>query len=382
MREMQIVDAVEVAGQSLPEPLELAIVLPTLNERANIAPMVARLEQALGPNGWEAVFVDDNSRDGTAELLRDIARSDPRIRVIERIGRRGLASAAIEGMCATAAPFVAVMDADHQHDPALLLDMLGAVKSGDYDLAYASRFAAGGSAEGLSSKGREKGSRIANALARKLTGTELSDAMSGYFLLRTDQLRKQADRLSGIGFKIMLDILATAHPPLKVKEFPLKFAERASGESKLDNAVVLDFLAGLYERWLGRFIPTRFALFGTVGALGVGVHMAVLTPLYKLGHVPFTLAQATAALVAMTFNFWLNNLLTYRDQKLSGLRALCFGWGKFCLTCAIGAFANVAVAAMLNANGVHWYAAALIGVAIASVWNYALSSKFVWGRFK
>jgi dolichol-phosphate mannosyltransferase len=370
------------AAAAVAKPLELAVVLPTLNERANVAPMVERLEEALGPSGWEAVFVDDNSRDGTADLIREIAKTDSRVRVIQRIGRRGLASAAIEGMCATAAPYVAVMDADHQHDPRLLLDMLEAVKSGEYDLAYASRFAAGGSAEGLSSKGREKGSRIANSLARKLTGTELSDAMSGFFLLRTDQLRSQAVRLSGIGFKIMLDILATAHPPLRVKEFPLKFAERAAGESKLDHGVVLDFLAGLYERWLGRFIPTRFALFGTVGALGVIVHMAVLTPLYKLMHVPFTLAQATAAIVAMTFNFWLNNLLTYRDQKLTGLRAFCFGWAKFCMTCAIGAFANVAVAAMLNDNGVHWYAAAIIGVTVASVWNYALSSKFVWGRFK
>jgi len=378
MNEMQIADAVEAVGK----PLELAIVLPTLNEKANIAPMVARLEQALGPSGWEAVFVDDNSRDGTADVVREIGKTDPRVRVIQRIGRRGLASAAIEGMCATAAPFVAVMDADHQHDPALLNDMLAAVKSGEYDLAYASRFAAGASAEGLTSKGREKGSRVANALARRLTGSELSDAMSGFFLLRSDQLRGQADRLSGIGFKIMLDILATAEPPLRVKEFPLKFAQRASGESKLDHGVVLDFLAGLYERWLGRIIPTRFALFGTVGALGVVVHMAVLTPLYKLAHVPFTLAQAVAAVVAMTFNFWLNNLLTYRDQKLAGPQALLFGWAKFCAACAIGAFANVAVAAMLNDNGVHWYAAAIIGVTVASVWNYALSSKFVWGRFK
>ena len=364
------------------KPLELAIVLPTLNEKGNIAPMVARLEAALGPSGWEAVFVDDNSRDGTADAIREIAKSDPRVRVIQRIGRRGLASAAIEGMCATAAPFVAVMDADHQHDPALLREMLAAVKSGDYDLAYASRFASGGSAEGLSSKGREKGSRFANALARKLTGTELSDAMSGFFLLRTEQLRKQADRLSGIGFKIMLDILATAEPPLRVKEFPLKFAQRASGESKLDHGVVLDFLAGLYERWLGRIIPTRFALFATVGALGVIVHMAVLSPLYKVAQVPFSLSQAVAALVAMTFNFWLNNLLTYRDQKLTGIKAFCFGWGKFCLACAIGYFANIAVATMLNDNGVHWYVAAIVGVTVASVWNYALSSKFVWGRFK
>lgn len=363
-------------------PLELAIILPTLNERGNIAPMVARLEEALGPAGWEAVFVDDNSSDGTAEEARRIAQADPRIRVIERIGRRGLASAAIEGMCATAAPFVAVMDADHQHDPALLKDMLEVVRSGEADVAVASRFAEGASASGLSSDGREKGSRLANALARRLTGTELSDAMSGFFLLRTERIRAQAHRLSGIGFKILLDILATAQPPLRVKEFPLSFGQRLSGESKLDHAVAFDFLAGLYERYLGRIVPTRFALFGTVGALGVVVHMVVLSLIYLVAGSSFTLGQTIATLAAMTFNFWLNNLLTYRDQKLTGARALLIGWVGFCAACAVGAFANVAAASLLEARGVHWIAAALIGVALASVWNYALSSKFVWGRFR
>lgn len=374
--------AAQTAPTAAPAELELAVVLPTLNERGNIAPMVARLEEALGPTGWEAVFVDDNSQDGTAEEARRFARADARIRVIQRIGRRGLASAAIEGMCATSAPFVAVMDADHQHDPALLKDMLQAVKSGEADLAYASRFAEGGNADGLSSRGREKGSRIANMLARKLTGTELSDAMSGYFLLRTEQLRKQAADLSGIGFKIMLDILATAKPPLRVKEFPLKFAERLEGQSKLDHGVVLDFLAGLYERYLGRVVPTRFALFGTVGGMGVFVHMAVLALMFCTGLTSFPVGTAIATVSAMTFNFWLNNLLTYRDNKLSGASALFFGWIKFCAACAVGAFANVAVSSLLEANGLRWWVAALAGVVLASVWNYALSSKFVWGRFR
>lgn len=380
--QQQIETAARLAKASGSRPLELAVVLPTLNERGNIAPMVERLEKALGPSGWEAVFVDDNSHDGTAEEARRIGQTDPRIRVIQRIGRRGLASAAIEGMCATAAPFVAVMDADHQHDPALLSEMLEAVKSGEYDLAYASRFAVGGNADGLSSKGRETGSRIANALARKLTGTELTDAMSGFFLLRTEQLRKQAAGLSGIGFKIMLDILATAQPRLKVKEFPLKFAERLSGESKLDNGVVVDFVAGLLDRYLGRWVPVRFALFGMVGGLGVFVHMAVLAVLYWPDEIGFGWAQAIATMVAMTFNFWLNNQLTYRDKKLGGPSDMFWGWVKFCGACAVGAFANVAVATVLNDNGLVWWAAALVGVAIASVWNYALSSKFVWGRFR
>lgn len=364
------------------QPLTLAIILPTLNERDNIAPMVGRLEQALGPAGWEAIFVDDNSRDGTAEEIRRIAQRDPRVRVIERIGRRGLASAAIEGMCATAAPYVAVMDADHQHDPDLLPRMLQAVAGGEADIAIASRFLASASASGLSSKRRAKGSILANALARRLTGTELSDAMSGFFLMRAGQLRRQAHRLSGIGFKILLDILATATPPLRVREFPLELAARRAGESKLDEAVALDFLAGIYERYLGRFIPTRFALFGTVGGLGILVHMAVLWLLYVGAGSDFPLSQALATLAAMTFNFWLNNLLTYRDQKLSGAGQLLLGWAGFCATCLVGAFANVAVASVLEARGVHFVLAALAGIILGSIWNYALSSRFVWGRFR
>jgi dolichol-phosphate mannosyltransferase len=373
--------AIAAAERIEPVPLELAVVLPTLDERANIGPMLARLEAALGPVGWEAIIVDDDSRDGTAEAARNLARTDPRIRVIQRIGRRGLASAAIEGMCATAAPFVAVMDADHQHDPALLPLMLEAVRSGGCDLACASRFAAGGTAAGLSSAGREAGSRLANALARRLTGTALTDAMSGFFLLRTEQLRRQAPELSGIGFKIMLDILATARPQLRVKEFPLKFASRLAGASKLDHGVMLDFLAGLYERWLGRIVPTRFALFGTVGAIGVVVHFLVLG-LLMAAIVPFAWAQSIATMAAMTFNFWLNNVLTYRDRRLTGARDLFWGWLGFCGACAVGALANVAVASLLNAKGVPWYAAALAGIVLASVWNYVLSKRFVWSRFR
>ncbi|WP_126172400.1 glycosyltransferase [Altericroceibacterium xinjiangense] len=363
-------------------PLVLAVILPTLNERDNIAPMIDRLAEALGPSGWEAVIVDDDSADGTAEEARRIALADPRIRVIQRIGRRGLASAAIEGICATAAPFVAVMDADHQHDPRLLPRMLEAVSSGDYDLACASRFAAGGDAQGLASERRTKGSRLANALARKLTGSDLTDAMSGYFLLRAETVRSQAPRLSGIGFKILLDILLTAHQPLRVKEFPLRFGRRAAGASKLDRAVAFEFLVALYERYLGRIVPTRFALFGTVGGLGIGVHMIVLALLYRGLGWTYGFGQAAATLSAMTFNFWLNNFLTYRDRQLTGARVILTGWLGFCATCLVGALANVAVATMLHARGLHWVLASLTGIVLGSMWNYALSSRFVWGRFR
>ncbi len=361
--------------------LQLAIILPTLNERENIAPLVERIDAALAGIGWEAIFVDDNSADGTAEEARRLAQSDPRLRVIQRIGRRGLASAAIEGMCATAAPYVAVMDADHQHDPALLPAMLVAVQSGVCDVAVASRFVAGGSAQGLSSDRREAGSNLANRLARRLTGVGLSDPMSGFFLTEAARLRALAPHLSGIGFKVLLDILAASRPPLRVQEFALQLAPRRAGASKLDRAVAFEFLVGLYERSFGRFIPVRFALFGTVGGAGVVVHFAVVALLFQLLGSGFALAQGIATITAMSFNFWLNNFLTYRDRQLRGIAAIVQGWLGFCATCAVGAFANVAAASYLQANGVHWALAVLAGIALGSVWNYALSSRFVWGRF-
>ena len=361
---------------------KLAIILPTLNEAGNIAPLVERIAEALGDLAWEAIIVDDNSEDGTADEARALALADPRIRVIERFGRRGLASAAIEGMCATAAPFVAVMDADHQHDPALLGAMLAVVESGACDVAVASRFAEGGDAAGLPSKRRERGSDLANRLARQLTGIDLTDPMSGCFLMRADTIRALAPRLSGIGFKILLDILATARPRLTVREFPLQFGERRAGHSKLDRAIAFEFLVGLYERAFGQIIPTRYALFGTVGALGVGVHMAVLALVYLAVGSTFAPAVVIATLTAMCFNFVLNNGLTYADQRLRGATAMLGGLAKFCLTCSVGALANVAVSVMLESNGVFWALAALAGILIGSVWNYALSSRFVWGRFR
>ena len=300
--------------------LRLGVVLPTYNERNNLRGMVERLDKALGDIAWEAIIVDDNSPDGTSDEARALAQEDGRVRVLQRIGRRGLSSAAIEGMCATAAPVVAVMDADHQHDPELLPQMLAAIESGEYDMSYASRFAEGASTEEWGRPDRVKASGIANAIARKVTGVELTDPMSGYFMLRAETLRADAHRLSGVGFKILLDILATVDAPLRVKEFPLNFAARAEGESKLDRTVVFEFLVGLYDKWLGRWIPTRFALFGTIGGLGVVVHMAVLAVVlglygeaFAVSHYPkeaaFIAGQIPAAVT------WEPHLSLVREKK-------------------------------------------------------------------
>lgn len=373
--------------------LRLGVVLPTFNERKNLRGMVDRLDAALAGIPWEVIVVDDNSPDGTADEARAIAQDDPRVRVIQRIGRRGLSSAAIEGMCATAAPVVAVMDADHQHDPALLAGMLAAIESGEHDLAYASRFAEGSSTEEWGRPDRVKASNLANRIANKVTGVELSDPMSGYFMLRTEVLRADAHRLSGVGFKILLDILATVEAPLRIKEFPMNFAARAEGESKLDRTVVFEFLVGLYDKWLGRIIPTRFALFGTVGALGVFVQLGMLWVMLHLvfgerfvygnwdESTTFNVANTVAAVVAMTFNFVLNNELTYSDKRLRGLGPVLKGWAQFALTCSLGLLTNVGSAAVLKSMGINDVIAVVAGIVLGSVWNFALSNKFVWGKY-
>jgi len=374
--------------------IRLGIVLPTFNERKNLRPLIARIDQALPGIAWEVIVVDDNSPDGTSDEARAIAQADGRIHVIQRIGRRGLSSAAIEGMCATSAPAVAVMDADHQHDPILLGEMLEALESGDYDLAYASRFAEGASTAAWGRPDRVKVSSLANRIANRVTGVELSDPMSGYFMLKTEILRADAHRLSGVGFKILLDILATVEGPLRIREVPMNFAARAEGESKLDRTVVFEFLIGLYDKLLGRIIPTRFALFGTVGAMGVAVQFTslwlvlsvILSERFVYGHwssdrTTFNIANTVASIIAMTFNFTLNNALTYSDQRLRGIGRWLRGWARFGLTCAVGLLASVATTDALKRMQFHDVLAVLIGIVVASVWNFALSSKFVWGKY-
>ncbi len=362
--------------------LELAVVIPTFNERANVPVLIARLTQALAGRRWEAIFVDDDSPDGTAEAARELGRVDARVRVIQRIGRRGLSSACIEGMCATAAPFVAVIDGDLQHDETLLPAMLDRLQRDDaLDLVVGSRFVAGGGT-GEWDRDRVAKSALATRLSRRVLKADLSDPMSGFFMIRSTVARAVVPELSAIGFKILLDIMTAAPRPLAFVEMPYTFRVRTEGESKLDHVVAMEYLIALYDRMFGRFVPVRFAMFSAIGVLGVGVHMATLSLVFLGAGASFLLAQILATVVAMTFNFLLNNALTYRDRRLKGVRALVDGWVSFCVVCSVGAVANVGVAAFLHdVRSSEWAASALVGVLIGAVWNYALSSRFVWGRY-
>ncbi|MCV0429612.1 MAG: glycosyltransferase family 2 protein [Roseibium sp.] len=357
---------------------ELSVILPSFNEAKNIPILVGLLDTALKGINWEAIVVDDNSPDGTTEVARAIAESDPRIRVIRRIGRRGLSGACIEGILASSAPYVAVMDADLQHDETLLPKMLDELKSDDTDLVVASRKVEGGTVgEGLSAI-RAWGSNVANGLAQKLLNVTLTDPMSGFFMVRREKAEALASRLSPQGFKILLDLVSSASGTLKIKELPFTFRERQHGESKLDTLVTLDYFGLLLAKYFGDVVSVRFLMFGLVGASGLVVHLAALR-MFLLGGLEFNLAQTAASFVAMTSNFFLNNQLTYRDRRLRGLQAMV-GLLTFYAVCSVGVLANVGVANLIYLDPSYWWFAGTAGAVMGAVWNYAASSALTWRK--
>ena len=361
-------------------PAELAIVVPAFNEIANVPLLIAAVDRALAGERWEMLFVDDDSPDGTAARVREIAQQDARVRIVHRFGRRGLSSACVEGIQASAAPFIAVMDADLQHDERMLRAMLDRISTGDVDVVVGSRYTEGGGV-GEWGRGRALMSRLATRLATRLTRAPISDPMSGFFMIRRDTFLSALPSLSSIGFKILLDIAASVPVPLRVAEVPYTFRLRQHGESKLDTLVLWDYLQLILDKSVGHLVPVRFISFGLVGGFGVFVHFAVLSTLYKGFDVSFGMAQAAATLVATSNNFLLNNMLTYRDQRLTGL-ALLRGWVTFNLVCATGAFANVGIARWLFQHNGYWALSALAGIAVTTVWNYAMSSIFTWRKKK
>lgn len=232
--------------------LELTIVVPTFNEYANVTSLVNALETVLCGVQWEVLFVDDHSPDGTAEQIRSASVANPRVRLLERIGRRGLSSACIEGMCTTIAPFIAVMDADLQHDEGVLPEMLHRLKTESLDLVVGSRAVPGGGM-GEISAGRVMLSHLGSKAAHLFCNSELSDAMSGFFMLRRSFFEKCVARMEGIGFKVLLELLAASEMPPRIAEVPYTFRPRGRGSSKFGVCASLAYL-----RFLGRRFSRSF----------------------------------------------------------------------------------------------------------------------------
>jgi dolichol-phosphate mannosyltransferase len=360
------------------DTLVLSVVVPTFNERDNVATLYGKLVAALTGVAWEVVFVDDNSPDGTWEVVRDLARRDSRVRCIRRIGRRGLSGACIDGVLASSAPYAAVMDADLQHDETQLPKMLSLLQSGAAELVVGSRYVEGGSADSFN-RSRAGASALATEVAKRVLGVSIADPMSGFFMIRRDRFEELAPELSTQGFKILLDIIATAHGKLKAAEIPYKFGSRLYGESKLDSMAALDFLGLVLAKFTHDLVSLRFLLFAMVGGTGLFVHLGTLFVALRFFGLPFAGAQAAGAFVAMTSNFILNNFLTYRDQRLKGF-AILGGLLAFYLVCSVGLFANVGVAFSVYDRQPIWWLAGAAGALMGVVWNYAMSGLFVWRK--
>ncbi len=374
-------EAIRPGPESPPQAVvtpQLSVVVPTFNERDNVTTLFRRLETALAGKAWEVIFVDDNSPDGTWDVVRGLARQDARVRCIRRIGRRGLSGACIEGILASSAPCAAVIDADLQHDETQLPKMLALLEADAADLVVGSRYIEGGSADSFNRQ-RAGASQLATEVAKRVLRVKIADPMSGFFMIRRDRFEQLAPQLSTQGFKILLDIVATARGDLRVKEIPFTFGSRLHGESKLDSMVALDFLGLVLAKLTHDVVSLRFLMFAMVGSIGLFVHFAVLYAALEAFDLSFPNAQAVAALCAMTSNFILNNFLTYRDQRLKGF-AILRGLLLFYLVCSVGLLANVGVAWSVFDQEPIWWLAGAAGALMGVVWNYAMSGLFVWRK--
>jgi dolichol-phosphate mannosyltransferase len=357
---------------------QLSVIVPTFNERVNVTKLFEKLQNALTGIDWEVIFVDDNSPDGTSDVVRGLAGQDARVRCLRRIGRRGLSGACIEGILASSAPFVAVMDADLQHDETQLPKMLALLQDGQTEIAVGSRYVEGGNADSFN-KQRAGASALATEISKRLLRVNISDPMSGFFMIRRDRFEQLAPQLSTQGFKILLDIIATAQGNLRTVEIPYSFGSRLHGESKLDSMVALDFLGLVLAKLTNDAVSLRFLLFALVGSTGLVVHLATLFVALKIFNLPFAEAQGCGALVAMTTNFILNNFFTYRDQRLKGF-AILRGLLAFYFVCSVGLLANVGVAFSIYDHEPIWWVAGAAGALMGVVWNYAMSGLFVWRK--
>ena len=356
--------------------VDYAVIVPTLNEKDNIIPTVERLESVLSGMNWEVIFVDDDSTDGTWQQILKLAAQKPHVRMIRRVNRRGLSSACVEGMLATSAQYIAVMDADLQHDAAILPQMFATLVNNEATVTVGSRYCDNGGV-GEWDKTRAKMSQLATVLASKILLTPCSDPMSGFFALNRGIIDEIASDISLSGFKILFDILTTKGIPLKVKEIPYVFCTRIHGTTKLSVSTLIDFAWLLLKKISFRLPITNFLMFCLVGLTGVAVHFCTLYTMYKLFQYPFFLSQSIAIFFAMTSNYIINNRLTFFSNQLRG-KAFIKGYFLFCLACTFGAIVNIAISEMLFGLSLPWFYAAGAGIVAGSVVNYIISKTMVW----
>jgi dolichol-phosphate mannosyltransferase len=351
------------------EPL-LSVLVPTKNERGNVAGLIERLEAVLPTVPIEVVFIDSSS-DGTARAIELAARRSTReIVLLRQSSRSGLGGAVVEGLRAARAPWVCVMDADLQHPPELIAALMEQAESRELDMVVASRYCEPGERSGLS-WARAMASRCSTTAARLLFPQRLrhvTDPMSGFFLVRRDTI--DVERLRPRGFKILLELLVR-HPGLRVGEVWFAFGERESGESK---ATIKEGM-----RYLSLLARLRFARFGLVGASGLVVNTLVLALLTDLAGIFYVLSAVVATQASTLWNFCLTELWVFsdRDHKRGrGTRAALF----FLMNNTALLLRGPLLVLLTSGLGLHYVASNVISLVTLTLVRFALADTWIWAK--
>ncbi|ESQ91759.1 glycosyl transferase family 2 [Asticcacaulis sp. AC460] len=370
-----------------PNAPDLSLVICTLNEGAAIRAVIEEICDILsGKDGGagishEIIVVDDDSKDNTADEVRAVAATRPNVRLHVRVGERGLSSAAMKGWDIARGRFLGVMDGDGQHDPAAIRELAELILKGDKDLVCVSRYI-GKTETGLSGI-RDLGSKAFTWATGLILKVPLSDPMSGCFMMTRDYYLSARQKLTGLGFKILLDIASSSKIKPRFAEVKASLRQRQGGESKLDVRVVLDLVAVLIEKGSRGLLPARFVMFVGVGLSGVVVYSAVLIlahllfrdgsylPLYRFQfRTDDVVSYSLAILISMTWNFFINNILTFRDKRLQGW-GLLRGLLGFYVACSVGALISLALALFMKEElKIHWFPAGILAAVLSSVWNF------------
>jgi dolichol-phosphate mannosyltransferase len=369
-----------------------SLVIPTFNERENLRALVAKLTSILdatAPNQYELIVVDDDSPDETWQVGLELAQTYPQVRVMRRVGEKGLSSAVIRGWQVAQGEILGVIDADLQHPPQVLLDLIAKVQGGA-DLAVGSRHVEGGGVSEWSIIRRflSRGAQVLGLLILPNVVGRVSDPMSGYFVCRRAAIADT--ELNPRGYKILLEVIGRGEVEV-IDEAGYVFQERTAGASKVTWKQYIDYIHHLLRlRSRGRigkirrnFPAKAFFRFALVGLSGVFVDMAVLYLLHTGLGLPLTRSKILAAEVAILNNFIWNDLWTFaaisRSQKGWGARFKRFL--KFNMICLAGLVLNV-LALNLIYNlifGQRWaYVANLIAIGLVTVWNFWLNMKLSW----
>lgn len=352
--------------------MKISVVIPTYNERENLPELVERLSRALQGYEYEIVIVDDDSPDKTWELAEELARKYP-IKVIRRTREKGLSSAVIRGFKEASGDVFVVMDADLQHPPEKVPELIEAIKSGA-DIAIASRYVPGGAVKNwywyrkLISRGAIMICRVALPKIRNI-----KDPVSGFFALKREVV--EGVELNPVGFKILMEILVKGHYT-NVKEVPFTFGLRKAGESKLGSKTIVNYLRHIYRlmRWEGEI--DRLVKFSLVGLSGVLVNEGFLWAFVEFFGWDKVFSNILATELAILNNFTWNDIWTFGDLKN---KPLLKRLASFHVAALSGALVQWAIYFILMAVGVHYLLANLIGIVVSFIVRFAVNRHVTWG---